>query len=98
MYMTTTKEESLINSLKESKAKLKRINQKLVAAEKKLSKSAEYIKELKQEQRKLRSRIRGLLKSRKKLREKYKAKQQQIKGLKAKVGRAGKAKWHHYTT
>lgn len=56
------------------------------------------IKSLRNENKYLRRRLKELLQSRDNWKAKYKEKQQQIKQLKGQIKRAGKAKWHHYTT
>jgi len=98
VYLTTTKKESLMNSIKEYKAKINKLTKRIEEVEKRILAKERTSKALRVELKYLRRRLKELTLSRDNWKAKYKKKQVQIKGLKAKIKRAGKAKWHHYTT
>lgn len=83
-----------MNSVKELKVKLRKIEQELKRTQKKLATAQEKVKSIKG----LKQRIRYLEKSRDDWKRKLKAKQLEVKNLKAKIARYGKAKGHHYAT
>jgi len=87
-----------MNSKKECEVKIRKLTREIEQLEKKLEASNFKRKEISEENKYLRRRVKELQLSRDKWKLKYKEKQGQIKQLKAKIQRAGKAKWHHYTT
>jgi len=98
VYLTTTKEESLMHSKKEYEVKIKKLEKRIAHLEQKARENGIKHKSTKKEMRRLKQRIRELIKSRDNWKKKVKGVRQELKGLKHKLARQGKAKWHHYPT
>ena len=85
-----------MNSIKEYKVKVRKLEEKLERAGQKSTIQKREIQSLRRSQTLLKKRQKELTKSRDNWKRKQKLKQVKIKGLEARISRVGKAKGHHY--
>lgn len=87
-----------MDSQREHKSKIRKILKENESCKEKVILLKARVSGLRAEIRQQKRRIKGLEESRAGVRKKLQCKQLVIKGLKRRLNRAGKAKWHHYST
>jgi len=87
-----------MHSIKEYEVKIKKLEKKIAQIEQKAREKELKHKSAKKEVSRLKQRVRELIKSRDNWKNKLKGVRQELKGVKHKLERQGKAKWHHYPT
>ena len=87
-----------MHSIKEYEVKIKKLEKKIAQIEQKAREKELKHKSAKKEMSRLKQRVRELIKSRDNWKNKLKGVRQELKGVKHKLERQGKAKWHHYPT